>query len=90
MEHREQSHAVVDMFNEQFLIKGKLFTDRNISLMTYNMSVAENVKQNSDVACNIDGINFAFAGQYFVSSYVCNTTVCLIKMHKFPVILVMS
>jgi hypothetical protein len=50
MEHKEQSRAVVDKFNEQFHIKRKLLTGLNFSLVTYNMSVAENIKQNSDVA----------------------------------------
>jgi hypothetical protein len=56
IEHREQSHAVVDMFNEQFHVKGKLFIGHNFSVVIYNMSVEENVKENSDVACNSVGI----------------------------------
>lgn len=50
MEFREQSSAVVDMFNERFHIKRKLFIGHNFSVVPHNMSVAENIKQNSDVA----------------------------------------
>lgn len=79
MECREQTSAVVDMFNEQFHIKRKLFIGLNFSVVTHNMSVAENIKQNSDIAL-----------QYCCYKICICNTIYLIKMHILPDILVMS